>query len=54
MGRARGYKRFDKVGEGIGYDVNYYAHTVVRSDGTPERDTARGELLSMHLHITRL
>jgi hypothetical protein len=34
MGRTRGYKRFDKVGEGIGQDVNYYAHTAVRSDGT--------------------
>jgi CRISPR-associated endonuclease/helicase Cas3 len=29
--------------------VNYYAHTAVRSDGTPERDTANWQLLSTHL-----
>jgi CRISPR-associated endonuclease/helicase Cas3 len=49
MERARGYKRYDKVGEGIGYYVNYYAHTAVRSDGTPDRNPANWQLLSTHL-----
>ena len=49
MGRARGYKRFDKAGRRLGHEVNYYAHTAVRSDGTPERDTANWQLLSTHL-----
>jgi CRISPR-associated endonuclease/helicase Cas3 len=49
MGRARGYKRFGKVGSRLGHEVNYYAHTAVRSDGTPERDTANWQLLSTHL-----
>jgi CRISPR-associated endonuclease/helicase Cas3 len=29
--------------------VVYYAHTAVRADGTPERDTAKWQLLSTHL-----
>ena len=55
MGRARGYKRSDKAGEGIGYDLNYYAHTAVRSDGSPELETAKWQLLSTHLrNVARL
>ena len=46
MERPRGYKRCDKVGEGIGYYVNYYAHTAVRSDGTPDPNPAKWQLLS--------
>jgi CRISPR-associated endonuclease/helicase Cas3 len=49
MGRARSYKRFDKAETRLGHEVNYYAHTAVRSDGTPERDTANWQLLSTHL-----
>ncbi|MCX6928649.1 MAG: hypothetical protein NT154_36370 [Verrucomicrobia bacterium] len=48
-GRARSYKRFDKVGKRVGHEVNYYAHTAVRSDGTPDQDTANWQLLSTHL-----
>jgi hypothetical protein len=48
-GWARRYKRCDKVGEGIGYYVNYYAHTAVRSDGTSDRNPANWQLLSTHL-----
>jgi len=29
--------------------VNYYAHTAVRSDGSPELETAKWQLLSTHL-----
>ena len=29
--------------------MNYYAHTAVNSDGTPDPDTARWQLLSTHL-----
>ena len=49
MGQARRYKHFDNVAEGIGHDLNYYAHTAVRSDGTPDLDTANWQLLSTHL-----
>jgi hypothetical protein len=28
--------------------VKYYAHTALRADGTPELDTAKGELLSRY------
>jgi hypothetical protein len=49
MGRARRYKRFDKIGEGIGQDVNYYAHTAVRPDGKPDPNPANWQLLSTHL-----
>src|ERR1017187_3799609 len=49
MGRARGYKRFDKAGQRIGYDLNYYAHTAVRSDAKPDLETANWQLLSTHL-----
>jgi CRISPR-associated endonuclease Cas3-HD len=49
MGRVRGYKRFDKAGEGIGYDVNYYAHTAVRWDGMPDQNLANWQSLSTHL-----
>ena len=49
MERARGYKRYVKVGEGIGYYVNYYAHTAVRSDGTSDRNPANWQLLSTRL-----
>ena len=30
-------------------EVNYYAHTAVRSDGKPDPDTAKWQLLSTHL-----
>ena len=49
MGRARSYKRFDKARRGLGHEVNYYAHTAVRSDGTPDSDTANWQLLSTYL-----
>ena len=29
--------------------MNYYAHTAVRSDGSPELETAKWQLLSTHL-----
>ena len=48
MERAGGYKWGDKAGKGIGYGVNYYAHTAVKSDGTPDRNPARWQLLSRH------
>jgi hypothetical protein len=34
--------------------VNYYAHTAVKADGTPEPDTAKGELLSVEPLIFHL
>ena len=49
MGRARGYKRFDKAGTRLGHEVNYYAHTAVRLDGAPDQNLANWQLLSMHL-----
>ena len=45
-GRAGGYKRFDKAGARLGHEVNYYAHTAVRSDGTPDPNPAKWQLLS--------
>jgi hypothetical protein len=29
--------------------VNYYAHTAVKADGSPDLDTANWQLLSTHL-----
>src|ERR1035437_2792224 len=49
MGRARGYKRFDKAGRRLGHEGSYYAHTAVRSDGTPDQNLANWQLLSTHL-----
>jgi len=49
MERARGYKRFDKAWKRLGHGMNYCAPTVVRSDGTPDLDTAQWQLLSTHL-----
>jgi hypothetical protein len=49
MRQAGDYNRFDKVGAGIGHDVNYYAHTAVRPDGKPDPNPANWQLLSTHL-----
>jgi hypothetical protein len=49
MRRARGYKRFDKARSRLGHEVNYYAHTAVRSDGKPDPNPANWQLLSTHL-----
>ena len=51
LARAGGYKRCDKVGKGIGYEVNYYAHTAVRLDGKPDRNPAKWQLLSTHWQV---
>ncbi|HOC55101.1 MAG TPA: hypothetical protein PKI20_05735 [Verrucomicrobiota bacterium] len=48
--RWRGdYKRGGKASSGPEHEVNYYAHTAVKSDGTPDPDTAKWQLLSTHL-----
>ncbi len=47
--RSRSYQRCGKVGKGIGFKVNYYAHTAARSDGLPDPNPAKWQLLSMHL-----
>ena len=43
---GRDYKRCGKVRKDPEPKVNYYAHTAVKSDGTPK--PARGQLLSTH------
>jgi hypothetical protein len=55
MERAQARKRIDKLGEEIVQDLNYYAHTAVRMDGTPDPESGklagvvqtRAECLSM-------
>ena len=47
--RGEGYNRCGRVGRKPEHKVEYYAHTAVRSDGTPDLDTANWQLLSTHL-----
>ena len=54
MRRAGIYKRCHKVRTGPEDEVNYYAHTAVKLDGTPDPDTARWQLLSTHSGTTLL
>jgi len=50
VSRWRGdYKRCGKARNGPEHEVNYYAHTAVKPDGTPDPDTAKWQLLSTHL-----
>ena len=49
MGRAGCYKRFYEARTRLGHEVNYYAHTAVRSDGAPDPNPANWQLLSSHL-----
>lgn len=48
------YKRCHKVRTGPEHEVNYYAHTAVKSDGTPDSDKAKWQLLSMRSRIAPL
>jgi len=38
-----------RLEQDLWHEVNYYAHTAVRSDGAPDPDTANWQLLSTHL-----
>jgi hypothetical protein len=53
MGRARGYKRFDKARRRLGHEVKHYAYTAVRPDGAPDQNLANWQLLSTHYRRTR-
>ena len=48
MERAQARKRIDKLGEEIVQDLNCYAYTAVRPDGTPDRSPPNRQLLSRH------
>jgi hypothetical protein len=48
--RTGSYNRCDKVRKDLAHEVNYYAHTAVNADGTPDLvTTAKWQLLSAHL-----
>ena len=49
MGRAQGYKHFDKTGKERGLEVSYYAHTAVRSDRTQDQNLENWQLTSTRL-----
>ena len=46
--RKESYNRCGSVRRKPEHKVEYYAHTAVRPDGTPDRDTAKWQLLSTH------
>jgi len=50
LGVTNGPTRLD---EDLRHEVNYYAHTAVRSEGTPDRNPAKWQLLSTHLRGRR-
>ena len=50
MERAQDYKHSDKVGDRVGHEVSYYAHTAVRSERSRDQNLENWQLLSTHLH----